>query len=366
MTPIPTVYEEHRKIIDSKDSKIIEGSLEALENQRIKEDLKAILTLVNDQSLSKVPLTNKLVIERATYEEAVKSLVFLQNPDVLEAMMLLYQYMHIKNTFKIDFITGTELLNLGGYKGIRQKDRHRILSLILENQKTRMSILDPEKSIKNYTNKSSESGLAYKFYDFIRIKGVEHSKKNPNLIVKLEGIEFLPEYIEHIHKISRRYLPIKSINKIPKESKNDRSKHFLYRLCFKFAGMKKDFCELTLEQCMNIGQFFNQERNMRRRWLPIEKSLLKAKKIRLIDYSWNFVEINQKKADKDNIDIDEFNNITNVLFDENGYLEHKYFKYIKSITIKRLYPLHSNEQLSLPIDIDQDKPKKYSKIEAIF
>lgn len=345
MTPVPTAYEEHRKIINSKTESDINNI--NLENKQ--EDETFILNLINTHSNSSIPITNKMAIERATYQEAIKSLIALQNPEVLEAMMLLYAYMYEKKTFKLDKITGTELLNFGGFRDIRQKHRHNILSKILQNEHIRIKILDPEKSIKNYKKKSNDDGLVYTSYDLLRIKSIVYSKRHKEQINALMDIEFLPEYINHIHKISKRYLPLESILSIPKDNSKDKTRHFLYRLCFKFAGMQKNFCELNLEECMNIGQFFNKERSLPRKWYPIEKALIYASKINLIKYEWNFKKI------KNNNFLNE-----SIVFDEDGYLDKKYHKYIKSVSITRLYSLNS-ENLILPIQIEKEKTLKPSQ-----
>lgn len=359
MIPVPTAYEESEKIIDRKDVSIITQEIEKRELERYRKDQEAILMLLNNESYSKFPLVDKIALEQATYEEAIKNLVSLKNTEILETMMLLYEYMGQKKTFKLDKITGTELLKLAGYTQIRQKHRSSILEKILLNSHSKLSILKPEKSIKNLKNKSTEKGLVYQHYDLIKIKETVRSKKNPNLIVELTGVEFLPEYINHIHKISKRYLPLKTIRKIPKECRDDKSRYFLYKLCFKFAGMKKNFCQLDLDECMNLGKFFNKrERSMMRKWQPIEKALIRAKQANLIDYRFIFREVSKNEIKKDNLIVNTLNEIEIPEFDEeNGVLKTKFYKYIHSVSITRIYDLQA-PIMELPYELEKTEPTK--------
>jgi len=273
--------------------------------------------------------------------------------------------MNNKKNFKIDKLTGTELLKLGGYKGIRQIHRHRILERINNNSHQKITVLDPKQSVENYKNKNTNKGLVYKNYDLIRVKAIVYSKNDKRMIKELQGIEFLPEYIEHIHSISKRYIPMKAIRKIKKDNSKEKSRHFLYKICFKFAGIKKENFNLNLEECMNLGKFFNKnETSPRRKWKPIEKALIKGKEAGLIQFNWHF-----KNVAKENNDEEIQNNLFQEIdpeFNPNGTLKTNYYKYISSVDIIRNYPLNS-PAIELPFNIEKEKPKnkKYT-IEAIF
>lgn len=365
LSPIPTAYEESNKIIDSKDVKSVREKIESKvltsknsDLMKYKKDEKFILNLINTSTQTKFPLVDALAIEQATYTEALKSLINLKNTDVLESMMLLYEYMEKKNTFKLNKITGTELLKLGGYTNIRQKHRSSILEKIWSNRHSKISILKPEKSIKNFKNKKTEKGLVYQEYELIKIKETVRSKKNPQLIVELTGVEFLPEYIEHIHKISKRYLPLKTIRKIPKDCYNDKTRYFLYKLCFKFAGMKKNQCDLTLDECMNLGKFFNKkEKSPIRKWQPIEKALIRAKNVHLIQYIFNFREVTNSEIHRDELEVNSFNEIISYSYNESGELNDKFYKYIKSVTIIRVYELEA-PVIELPYALEEPSPSR--------
>lgn len=364
LASVPTVIDESRKIIDSKnrsDIQVLGNNIKNRELSRKELDKKAILELINNKTSTNFPLTRRMAIERATYQEALKNLVNLQDPEVLEAMMLLYEYMYKKKTFKLDKITGTELLKLSGHKEIRQKHRHAILSKILKNRKVSIEILDPEKSIKNYKNKKTNEGLEYNFYDLLRIKTVVYSKADDETIVALKNIEFLPVYIEHIHKISKRYLPLESIRKIPKNNSQDKSRHFIYKICFKFASMKGRECELNLEECMNIGQFFSRnDRAIARKWQRIEKALLTAKNLDIINFDWTFKLPTSKQIKKDNLEVNNFNEIINPSYSEDGKLNDIFYKYIDTVIIRRAYSLNQ-KTIILPIEIEEKEPTKSYK-----
>ena len=287
LSGIPTAYEELHKIIDSKDFNKI--NVDELECERIKSHEKAILSLINKYGKSKIPLVEKLIIQQETYQEALNNLLSLKNHETFETMMLLFEYMEEKNTFKLERLTGTELLRLGGYKGIRQVHRSRILKRIENHIGTTIKVLDPENSINNYKATKKDRGLVYKVAYLIKIGKIIHSRRNPSLVKELIKVEFLPEYIDFLQQISRRYIPLKTIRRIKKESSSDKTRHFLYKLCFKFASIKKEECALTLTECMNLGKFYNKgEHSLKRKWSPIERALRRGEEYKLLKYNWIF------------------------------------------------------------------------------
>jgi hypothetical protein len=360
LSGVPTAYEEAQKIIGSKDVAKIEDNIEALELERRKKDEKAILELINDINKGKNPIVQIASIEEQTFQQALGSLLAIRNTEAFEVMMLLYEYMEKKKTFKLEKITGTELLKLSGIKSINQEKRHRKLELLLKQSSIKLKVLDPEASIKNYQNKKGEAGLTYKIFDLLRIKKVTYSNKNKERIIRLGDIEFLPEYMEHFHSISKRYIPLETIRRIPEDGK-DKSRHFIYKLCFKLASIKGNECELTLDECMNLGKFYNKaERNMQRKWKPIEKALLRAKELELVNFEWKFREINNTDIQKDNIKTNLFHEICEVEYNEEGKLLDKYYKYIHAVQIKRTYVLNEKD-LTLPFALEKEEPKKDSK-----
>lgn len=360
LSGIPTAYEESDKIISSKDIQKIEDNIEALERERRKKDEKAILELINDINKGKNPMVEIASIEEQTFQQALGSLLAIRNTEAFETMMLLYEYMEKKKTFKIDKITGTELLKLSGIKSINQEKRHRKLELLLRQSSIKLKVLDPEASIKNYQNKKSEAGLTYKIFDLLRIKKVTYSGKNKERIIRLGDIEFLPDYMEHFHSISKRYIPLETIRRIPEDGK-DKSRHFIYKLCFKLASIKGNECELSLDECMNLGKFYNKaERNTQRKWKPIEKALLQAKELGLINFEWSFRELSQNEIKKDDIETNLFHEISNIQYNEDGKLLDKYYKYIEKVKVKRNYALNEKEVL-LPFELEKEEPKKETK-----
>ena len=357
LSGVPTAYEETQKIIGNKNIKKIENDIEELEAERRQRDEKAILDLINDINKGQDPMVKMITIEEKTYQEALGSLLAIRNTEAFETMMLLYEYMEKNKTFKIDRLTGTELLRFSGTQFINQERRHHRLKLLLKQASIKIQVLDPERSIQNYRNKKTEGGLVYKIFDLLRIKRVEYSEANPDMIVGLEEIEFLPEYMEHFHSISKRYVPLETIRKIPEAKGTDKTRHFVYKLCFKLASIKGNDCTLNLEECMNLGKFFNKaERDTKRKWKPIEKALVRAKELGLIDFKWHFRELTENEKNTDNIRTNLFGEIE---INYEGYktLNNEYYKYIESVTIHRNYNLNS-EQIALPFALEQEKPKK--------
>lgn len=367
LSGIPTAYEEVQKIISGKDMKKIEDSLETLETERKKRDEIAILELIRDINKGQDPMVKMVTIEEKTFQEALGSLLGIRNTEAFETMMLLYEYMEKQKTFKIDRLTGTELLKLSGMQFINQERRHHRLKLLLSQASIKIKVLDPDRSIKNYRNKKTEGGLVYKIFDLLRIKRVEYSEANPEMIVGLEDIEFLPDYMEHFHSISKRYIPLETIRKIPIAKGTDKTRHFVYKLCFKLASIKGNNCTLNLEECMNLGKFLNKaERDTKRKWRPIEKALLQARGLGLIEFKWQFREITEKEKIQDNLQFDLFDVIVDKQDEKNTTLEQHYYKYIEKVTIHRMYNL-SSEHITLPFVLEQEEPKKeIGKMKAQF
>jgi hypothetical protein len=359
LSGVPTAYEEAQKIISGKDIKKIENSIEVLETERRKRDEKAILELINDINKGDNPMVKMVSLEEQTFQQALGSLLSIRNTEAFEVMMLLYEYMEKQKTFKIDKLTGTELLKLSGARSINQEKRHRKLTLLLKQSYIKLTVLDPEQSLKNYRNKKNDHGLVYKIFDLLRIKKVVYSETNPETIVQLEDIEFLPEYMEHLHVVSKRYIPLETIRKIPEDGL-DKSRHFVYKLCFKLASIKGNDCTLNLEECMNLGKFLNKaERDTKRKWKPIEKALLQAKGLGLIEFKWNFKELTENERNTNSIKTNLFGEIE--IADENSQtLPKDYYKHIESVTIRRIYNLNS-EQIALPFTLEEQEPKREKK-----
>ena len=355
---IPTAYEESDKIISRKKLTNIDEKIEALEEKRRKRDEKAILEILNEHSKGNKPLVKLASIESNTFKQALDSLLSIRNTEAFEVMMLLFEYMEKNNTYKIDKLTGTELLKLSKAKSIKQEKRHQKLRLLLDQSSIKLHVLDPKKSLENYKNKKNDRGLVYKIFHLLRIREVTYSEKNPSVIISLGGIELLPEYIEHKHLISKRYLPLQTIRCIPEERGLDKSRHFMYKLCLKFASMNKADIMLNLDECMNLGKFLNKaERNTKKKWRPIEKALLHGKKIGLIDFSWLFKE--PTDSERHLFKISLFGDISEAEYTADGCLLDHYYKYISTVQIKRLYDLSG--KIDMPFDIEKTPPKKEAK-----
>lgn len=366
LSGVPTAYDETQKILHNKDIGKIEAGIEGLEAERRARDEEAILELLNDHNQGKNPIVKMATLQEETFQQALGSLLAIRNTEAFETIMLLYEHLESLNSnYKADKITGTELLRLSGTKGINQEKRHTKLNLLVKQSAIKIKVLDPEQSLKNFKNKGQEGGLTYKIFDLLKISKVTYSKRNPDLIVKLEGVEFLPSYMEHFHLISKRYVPLQTIRKIPEEKAQGKTRHFIYKLCFKFAGMQKNEAVLSLDECMNIGKFFNKsERNLKRKWKPIEKALLKARELNLFDFEWIFKPL--PEHEKGNYSTNLFGEIQDPAYNEDGTLLEDYYKHIASVSVHRVYNLNA-PSLSLPVDLEKVPPKREKRgIKAQF
>ena len=182
---------------------------------------------------------------------------------------------------------------------------------------------------------------------------------------KLEGVEFMPTYMDYFHNISKRYIPLQTIRMIPEERAQGKTRHFIYKLCFKFASIQQNEISFTLDECMNLGKFFNKsDRNLQRKWKPIEKALLQAKKLNLFDFEWVFNTPPNKN--KDQFSVNLFDEISNPKYSQDNTLQDEYYKHIKYVIIKRIYNL-SNQPVDLPVKLEKIDPKREKKgIKAQF
>ena len=354
LTAVPTVVEETYKIVDEAKTNTLKNDINSLEQQREKQRLKQAVIPILNKTKQRQPLVKSISLECVTFKEVLDTILSLQDTESFWAIALLYEYMEIKNCFNIKKLTGTELLKLSGYKyNPNQKQRNRILSCILRHSNTKINILDPERTLKNYKNKKTEEGKSYKIFEFLKIKRVNYSKKNPDLIVSLEEIEFLPDYIEFLPIISRRYIPLEQIRKIPKRTSNDKARHFIIKICFKFASIKGDRLNLNIEQCMNLGKFNNRS-NMKyskRIWMPIERALNLGQEVNLLNFQWNLRKPSKNEIKRDKLEV---NNEDKIKFNIGEKLNDVLYKYIQSVCIIRTYDL--NYKIELPFKIDQVQP----------
>jgi hypothetical protein len=228
-----------------------------------------------------------------------------------------------------------------------------------------VTILDPERTAKNQRNANTEEGEVYQNFQFLQIKRTIYSKRNPDLIVSLEGIEFMPNYINFLPVISRRYLPLEQLRKIPKHVSTDKSRFFITRICFKFAGISDRGFALNLEECMNIGKFFNKsERDKKRLWQPIEKAFLIAEDLELLRFRWVFRKPTKNEIEKDKLIVNEYQEITTVLRESNGTLKSQFYKYIQRVELYRTYDL--NVQIELPLELEKisaEKEREKTRVE---
>jgi len=357
LTPIPTALEQTYKVTDGAETNMIESDLEILEQELISNKKKrgANLPVINKTKQRK-PLVKSVSLESETFRKVLDKILSLQDPESFLVITLLYEYMEMKKSFKIDKITGTELLKMSGYKSKpNQKQRDKILSCILQHSNTTISVLNPEKTSKNYKNKETEEGRSYRHFTFLRVKESNYSKTNPDLIVSLEGIELLPGYIDFLPAISRRYIPLEQIRKIPKRSTRDKGRHFITKVCFKFASIKGNSFDLNLEECMNLGKFYTSS-TKKRLWKPIIKALQSAQELQLLKFKCNLRQPTNKEIKRDRLKLD----VNGIIIDSKKEINEILYKYIQSITFIRTYEL--DYKIDLPFDLEQEKAVKPTKI----
>lgn len=358
LVPVPTAVGETFKIIEEANTTVVTENLDDYEKEIEEKKIAAVIPISN-KAPSRKPLVKLVSLEEKTFKVALNKLLQLQNIESFEAIVLLYEYMEIKKNFKIDKLTGTELLKFSGYKNKpTQSQRHRILNTILNHSTTIIDVLDPEATEKNRKNKNTEAGKVYRRFYFLKVNKIHYSNKNPDLIVALEDIEFLPEYINFSPIISRRYLPLEQLRKISKTNSTDKSRYFLTKICFKFASIKGKIVSFTLEECMNLGKFFHKDRNMQKSWKPIENALFLGIKQHLLKFKWIFRKPIELEINKDNLQVNSNGEIIikgNDLFSPIT-LEKQYYKYIKSVILFRTYTL--KYVIDLPFNIENQKPIK--------
>lgn len=329
LSGIPTIYEEIHKIIDVNrcNKKYVDD----------KNYQKTALIFINHKSKTDFPLLKNVTIQGITYAKALDIVISLKSHKNFETMMLLFEYMEQNRSFKIEKLSGTELLKFANHKGIRQIHRSRILTRIAENSKVTAQVLDPKKS----KNTPKQEELAYKVTSLITIKEIVYSKQNPYLIKELIDIEFLPQYIQHFKHISRRYIPLATIRKVNTHASSDKTRYFLYKLCLKFASSRKRVLDLSLRECINLGEFYNETRqSIKRQWKAIEKALAKAEKLELIMYTWVFREDAPGKIQPD-ITSNSYNEVE--YFSANKVLKEGEHQYITKVRVLRKYALENTK-----------------------
>ena len=114
--------------------------------------------------------------------------------------------------------------------------------------------------------------------------------------------------------------------------------------------MKKNECELTIDECMNLGKFYNKnERALNRKWKPIEKALIEAQKLKLIHFEWIFKEVSA--TEKIKFETNLFGEIARAEYNDNGTLKEEYYKHIAKVKITRIYELNA-PSIKLPFDLE--------------
>ncbi len=361
VTPVVTAFSVLQKIIRHKDPKELESNLQYLAEDRERDDSNLVsLSFKNKMSKAPQPIVKDFKITAEDYTQIFNKLLEIQDTETAEAMRLLYQYMSERKSFNLDRINGRKLLEMGGFKDIRPESIDKVLRLILRYTNITMTTLDPVKTKEiRSRNKKNQSDNIYKNFTVLQVKEFrtreKHDKENKELLLELSDVKFMDGYMDFINEVSRSYLPMKTINKIPKVSAKDKRRYFIGNICDILSALtyKPYIIKKNLLECMDIGGFHNNrwKSEKRKAWKPIEVSLVEARKQKLLDYKWIFREIKEYEAEKDKILIDDKGGIQKVEFknQKTFVLLDKYYKYIEAVEIERLY-------ITKPKEKRDDKP----------
>jgi hypothetical protein len=178
-----------------------------------------------------------------------------------------------------------------------------------------ITIKDPVKSKQASKNKRGKVKTIYKNFTVLQVKefgtnkdtsGTNNNEKE--LILEFSDVKFMDGYMDFLNEVSRSYIPIKTIHRIPKVSVKDKRRYFISNICDILSASKRPHIIVkTLEECMTLGDFYytRWKSEKKRMWKQIESSLIEAKKEGLLVYKWIFREIKECEAEKDGILIDD-------------------------------------------------------------
>jgi hypothetical protein len=340
VTPMVTAFSYLQKIIRSKKTERLEENLDHLEKER-EEANKTLVSLSFNNDISKAPqpLVKDFKITDENYTKIFKKLLEIQDTETSEAMRLLYQYMYEQKSFNIDRVDGKKLLEMGGYKDIRPENIDKILRLILRYINITITVLDPVKTKLAREDKKSKVKTIYKNFTVLQIRefgtnkdeeGLEDGTKE--MLLELSDVKFMDGYMEFINNVSRSYVPIKAIHKIPKTTAiKDKRRYFITNICDILSSLRNQpyVIQKSLEECMTLGDFHNNrwQTEKRKAWKPIESSLFEANKHGLLRYKWIFRTAKESEIQKDKLIVDDNNEIKSLTFKnkEKMILDSKYY-----------------------------------------
>ena len=339
--PVPTGVTEVFSIIESKNEDVVKSFIIDNKNNRL---------ILENESKKEFPLVKSLEFESDTPKILLEKILSIRDPKKFKSLMTLYKYMLDKGVFELEYITGIELARSTG-KNTNQRgkitiqERDKILSDLMSFDSVYITIFNPELTKKEnklaQKNNDVEKNV-YKKISLLSYSDIGYTKDNTK-VTKLFNIKFMPEYTEYLNTISKRYLPLDSINTI-QETTQEKTKIFLYKLAFLFASKPKDIkiVELDLRECKNLAGIIGKDRHPKAQWKKIELALMKGVKAGLLKYQWVF---------NDNVEETPF-------YNNETRLDDTHYKHIQKVRIERVYVLEKNiEPLELPINIKDYTPE---------
>jgi hypothetical protein len=254
------------------------------------------------------------------------------------AFMMLYQYMYDKKLLgkEISCLTGQEIIDHiyqeNSYK-LKPRNKQRFLSSILQLSGLQFYMEDQEETENIRKIPGKEKNFHFKSFTLLKVQGFE-TLPDKNTIVSLSSVSIMKDFINIWYKkMSRLFIPLEDILKIPHDLHKDHRRGFNLSLALRHAELanQKDYVEWTLEQCLNVGQWQAQTRRKTEAWKQIIESLEAGKSRELIDYHFVYTPNKQEEL-----------------------------RYIDKVVIKRLWQ-PGGDNLKLNFSPEELPPKKRGK-----
>ena len=320
-----------------------EGHKSALyKNPIIKEHLATSTELerVGKYSIS----TPERYIKEITLDEDIalgrffEKIITLGSSHGFVAFMMLYQYMYDKNILgkELACLTGQEIIDHiyqeNSYK-LKPRNKQRFLCSIVQLSGLQFYLEDHEETNNIRKLPGKEGNFYFKSFTLLKVNGFE-TLPDKETIVSLNGVSIMKDFINIWYKkMSRLFIPLEDILKIPHDFHKDHRRGFNLSLALRHAELagQKDYVEWTLEQCLNVGQWQAQTRRKSEAWKQIIESLDAGKSRELIDYYFIYKPAKPREL-----------------------------RYIEKVIIKRLWqPGHEN--LKIKFTPEELSPKKRGK-----
>jgi hypothetical protein len=268
----------------------------------------------------------------------LEKIIALGSTQGFVAFMMLYQYMYDNNLLgkEIEELTSQEIINhIYREKTYRLKPKNKQLffSNILRLSGLQFYMENPERTEAIRKNPGKEDQVVFTSFTLLKVKEL-HTLSDKKTITALGGVSIMKDFINLWYKkLSRLFIPLEAILKIPSDRNGDHKRGFNLSLALRHAelGNKKDSVEWDLQQCLNVGQWKVNMRFKARAWNQVMESLIIGKNYQLIDYYF----IYRPGKPEEN-------------------------RFIEKVIIKRLWKTHA-ESTHLNFNPEMIKPVNYRK-----